>query len=255
MKLTAVILSVSLLSSPALAEKLVISGRVLDTSGAINEDKPLGQVPVVILDASGKPLKQTTTLNNGYFHIEFDDEHSLTGRETVRVDASGYSERPTSQQINLKRPSGMKLAFQGDFLLTNNRAIRESSAYREAVTKNAVNAHANAAQAERVRRVFASISALPPESKDIAFGSVRAASTSAFSELQIVDKKLATTRELATELTMRGSFVVPLYDPSGKIRFTGPAISKEEIDVILKRADQKGFKGNAVINDMQIRRQ
>jgi hypothetical protein len=252
MKLLAILLWAAILVSPALAEKLVISGLVLDTSGAIDEDKPLGMVPVMILDANEKILKQTLTGINGRFHIEFDDESALTGGEIVRIDAAGYYRNPTSQKINLKRPDGMKLAYQGEFLLTNGRAIRENAAYREAVVKNAVNTQASSSQAERAHRVLVSLSALPPESKEIAFGSVKAVSPKTFSELEIVDKRMASSRELATELKNQGSFVVPLYEPSGKIRLIGPAVSEKEIDAILNRADQKGLKGNTVINDMMI---
>ena len=256
MKLRAVALSMSLISVPALAtEEVVISGLVLDTASAANNDKPLSSVLVEILGPNGIRLKETTTQNNGMFHIKFDDKDKLTGKETIRVDASGYSSRPTSQQIRLERPVGMKLAYQGEFLLTNNRAMRENAAYREAVTKSAVNAQAKFGQAERTRKVFASISTLPQESKDIAFGSVRAQSSSAFSELLKIDKEVTMAKELGTQLQQNGSLIVPLYEPTGKIRFTGPVTSKGEMDAILQQAGQKGFKGNAVINDMQIRKQ
>jgi hypothetical protein len=256
MKLRAVVLSMSLISMPSLAaEEVVISGLVLDTAGTANNDKPLGSIPVEILDPNGSRLKATMTQDNGRFHIKFDDKDKLTGKETISVDAAGYSAKPTSQQIRLDRSKGMKLAYQGEFLLTNNKAIRENAAYREAVTKSAVNAQAEASQAERTRKIFASISTLPQESKDIAFGSVRAQSSSAFSELLKIDKEVTRARELGTQLQQKGSLIVPLYEPTGKIRFTGPVTSQSEMDTILQQAGQKGFRGNAVINDMQIRKQ
>jgi hypothetical protein len=256
MNLRAVVLSVSLICMSAVAaEEVVISGLVLDTASTANNDKPLGSVLVEILDANGSRIKETMTQDNGRFHIKFDDKDKLTGKETIRVDASGYSARPTSQQIRLERPKGMKLAYQGEFLLTNNKAMRENAAYREAVTKSVVNAQTEVSQAERTRKVFASISTLPQESKDIAFGSVRALSSSAFSELLKIDREVTRARELGTQLQKNGSLIVPLYEPMGKIRFTGSVTSKSEMDAILQQAGQKGFKGNAVINDMQIRKQ
>lgn len=255
MKLHFAVLTLCLLCGSVLAEEVVISGLVLDTASTANNDRPLRQVLVEILDASGGLLKETTTQDNGMFHIKFDDKNKLTGKETIRVDASGYSARPTTTQIKLERPRGMKLAYQGEFLLTNNKAMRENSAYRDAVTKNAVQAQADAGKAERARRVFASISSLPQESKDLAFGSVSAQSASAFSELVKVNKEVTRARELESELRQKGSSIVPLYDPMGTIRFTGPVTSKNEMAAILQQAGQKGFSGNAVINDMQIRKQ
>jgi DNA replicative helicase MCM subunit Mcm2 (Cdc46/Mcm family) len=258
MELRVTVLLVSMLFMSALAaEEVVISGIVLDTRGEANKDKPLGSVIVEILDPNGMPLsppKVTLTQDNGMFHIRLDDKDKLTGKETIKVDAAGYSSRPTLQQIRLRRPTGMKLAYQGEFLLTNIKAIREDPAYREAVVKNAVEAQAKPDQAERTRKVFASFSTLPGESKTIAFGSVRALSSPAFSELLKIDNEVTRARELGSELQLKGSLILPLYEPKGTIRFTGPVTSKDEMDAVLKQAGEKGFKGNAIINDMRILR-
>lgn len=255
MKIHVILTWLCLLCGPVIAEELVISGRVLDTASSAAIDRPLPSVVVEIRDPDGKVIGETTTQENGMFHIPFKDKGTLKGKETIHVEASGYSKRPTTTQIKLEREKGVKLAYQGDFLLTNNKAMRENALYREAVIKNAVKAQSEPKQAERARRVFASISALPPESKDIAFGSIKIQSEQAFLELLKVDKELIRTMELKSEFQQQGLSIVPWYDPIGTIRFTGPVTSKNEMEAIIQQAGQKGFARNAVINDMYIRRE
>lgn len=254
MKLLAPMLLMSVLSMPALAaDELVISGRVVDTASPARDDTPLASVLVEILAPDGTPLRETSTNRDGRFHFAFDKKDKLTGKETIRVDAAGYSAKPTLQQIKLERPKGMNLAYQGEFLLTNDKRMREEPAYRTAVAESAVRGQTEVGQKERASKILASIVALPKESKEVAFASVRALSVPAFSELTKVDKEVAGARELESALRIRGSQIIPLYEPGGTIRLTGSAKSQNEMDTILLEAGQKGFKGKAVINDMQVR--
>ena len=244
-----------LLCGQVLAEELVISGQVLDTASSKGNDVPIEGVVVEVRDLDSKLLGETTTGKSGMFHIKFDDRDVLKGKELIRVEASGYSAHPTTAQISLKRAPGMKLAFQGKFLLTNNQAIRDNAAYRDTVTQNAIKAQVEAGQEDSARMYFASFSSLPPESKDIAFNSIKRQSAPAFSELQKVDKEVLRTREMENELRQRGSSIVPSYDRTGKIRFMGAVTSENEMDAIIQQAGKKGFNKGAVINDMQIRKQ
>lgn len=243
-----------LAASTAAAEELVISGRVLDTSGTANEDRPLSSVVVEILDSGGGRLRETTTQSNGRFHIRFDDKAKLTGKEILRIDAAGYSARPTRQPIKLERPQGMKLADQGDFLLTNTKAIRDDVSYRDAVAKSVVAAQADPRLAERAKRAFASISALPDDSRGVAFGSVKALSGPAYAELLKVDGEATKARAAEADLKQQGLLVLPLHDSGGKIRLTGSVASKQEMDAVLLRVEEKGYKRSIIINDLQLKK-
>lgn len=243
------------LCGPVLAEEVIISGLVLDTASSAANDKPLGGVVVEVRDVDGKVLGDTTTLSNGMFHIRFDDKEILKGKETIQVEASGYSARPTKTHIKLSRAKGVKIADQGTFLLTNNKFILEDRAYREAVTRNAIQTQAESGQGERSRMVFASLSNLPSQSKGIAFESVKGQSAQAFSELVRVDRDVMRTRELESEFIERGSSIVPSYETTGKIRLTGAVRSKNEMDAVIQQAGQKGFRGGTVINHMSVGKQ
>jgi hypothetical protein len=256
MKARVAALLLAFLGQGAIAEELVISGRVLDTAKTkTNEDKPISMARVELLDKKGNAIKQTVTQTNGLFHMPFESEKDVKPNQTLRIRASGYSAHPTTMQVKLKRDAGTKIAYQEDVLLTNDKAIREDAAYLEAVAMAASQAQTTPVQAERARAIYASVSALPEGSKELAFGTIQARSPSAFSELMRVDRELSRTKQLGDELKQQGSSVVPAYDPAGRIRFTGPAASKSEMDSILKQAGKKGFEGQSVINDMHYGKQ
>lgn len=235
-------------------QELVISGRIMEATTKVMQDKPIRSAVIKVLDAKGDVLKQGLSQADGKFNIEFPNSAALTGNEIIRVEAAGFSQYPMIRPIRLVPASGSKTAYQADFLLTSNKLMRESAEYRTTVAQNALEALSTPGQQARARDIYASMSSLPDDSRTLAFESVKAQSASAYTELLSVNAKFQQSRMLATELKDQKSPVVPTWEPSGKLRITGPVTSQGQMDDILKQAGQRGFGQESVINNMHLPR-
>lgn len=229
-----------------------ISGKVVET-GSRDADKPVDGATVELFDAKSTRITSTLTNKDGVFLFYFRSKPAFKGQEFARISKAGYSKDPTIVPVTLKHPEGETASFQGVIPLTDLEAIRSNPEYRKQVAINA-EAASTSGQKEKANSIYASIAGLPASEKQLVFSSVKQQSAPAYSELLRVNEELVKANELERSVLNTPTSMVDVlrFDPSGTIRFTGTVGTLKDMNAILKQANDKGFTGSKIVNEMRV---
>lgn len=253
-KLASTVLCLSLCAS-ALAQQLVLTGKVFETSGPMG-DAPVPGATVEFFDGNDKKIGETLSDLKGVFRFQV--ARAAIGKNAVmKVGLAGYSENPTTKPVKVGLFATNNEFQQPTVLLTNIDGIRNSPSYVERIAKATAQAQASPDQKELANAIYVSLAGLPKESQEVAFNGVRAQSPTAYSELLQVKQEVVKARELETfarEGLSPAFEVSPRFTLGGKVRLSGTVSTKQEMDAILKQANDKGFALPKIQNNIRIQR-